>query len=95
MGSLTSRPKAPTTPQTVYVPTTIPAPVTAPAPSPVMPTPAPSTPAATTSAPVQQAAREANLLERSRGVLSTVLTGFRGVLSNTTAPSGRKTLLGE
>ncbi len=97
MGSLTSRPKAPSAPQTVYVPTVqyIPAPITAPASNPA-PAPAEtSVPSTTTDAPTPQAARQANLLERSRGVLSTVLTGFRGVLGNTTSASNRKTLLGE
>lgn len=40
--------------------------------------------------------REKNLLSRQRGRLSTVLTGFRGVLSNTVPnSSSRKNLLGE
>ena len=40
------------------------------------------------------AARQGSLLERSRGLLSTVLTGFDGILSNTDTPA-RKSLLGE
>jgi len=40
-------------------------------------------------------ARKNNLLSRNRGRLSTVLTGFRGVLTPQAGASERKTLLGE
>lgn len=97
MGSLTSRPEIPATPQPVFVP--MPAPVTSPSP------PAPQTPVEDSAAPEQESEsgagdngetrRSSNLLSRNRGRLSTVLTGFRGLLSEAAAPSGRKTLLGE
>lgn len=41
------------------------------------------------------AARAAGLLGRSRGAFSTVLTGFRGLLSQAAAQTPRKALLGE
>ena len=89
MGSLTSRPKTPSTSsvQTVYVPTPVATPVTQ----------TPDTPSDTTTdpAPTPEAARQQSLLDRSRGRLSTVLTGFRGILDDTVRASGRKTLLGE
>lgn len=97
MGSLISKPKTP--PMTSPAIYTIPAPV-------YMPPPAPS--AAVTVSPVgsesptpvvsdedrQTQTRAAGLLERRRGVMSTVLTGFRGLLGETSA-APRKTLLGE
>jgi hypothetical protein len=42
-----------------------------------------------------EAERQASLLERSRGALSTVLTSFRGVLDDNIDPQQPKTLLGE
>lgn len=85
MGSLASHPKVPSQPQ--YVP--------------VYYTPfTPATPTVPTGQSEEPSGEEittrrnANLLERSRGVLSTVLTGFRGVLSQTNTQP-RKTLLGE
>ena len=44
-----------------------------------------------------EANRERNLLSRSRGRLSTIITGFGGILSRETggASGARKTLLGE
>ena len=85
MGSLASHPKPPAQPQYVPVYYTAPTPVTSPDPVPTGQTP---------EAEPTPARRNASLLERSRGVLSTVLTGFRGVLSQTTTQP-RKTLLGE
>lgn len=40
-------------------------------------------------------AREKNLLTRSRGAAGTILTGFRGLLSQQAGAQGRKNLLGE
>lgn len=91
MGSLASRPKTPAV-QTVYMPVYTP-PSTPPSSAP--PVAGPGDAPATPSAEEQGAARRsASLLERRRGVLSTVLTGFRGLL-NQTAATPRKTLLGE
>ena len=89
MGSLTSRPKAPPrpAPPTSYVmtvPSYSPPPPPAPAPE-KSPDPA---------AAEKSKAVSAGLLERRRGILSTVLTGFRGVLDPRPA-AARKTLLGE
>jgi hypothetical protein len=86
MGSLASHPKPVAQPQ--YVPVYY----TAPTPPPASPDPVPT--GQTPDPDPTPARRNANLLERSRGVLSTVLTGFRGVLSQTTTQP-RKTLLGE
>ncbi len=91
MGSLTSRPKAPSVPKTVYV---------------EVPARSSDTGDDASSQTTQDGAqddaqdtsseaRKQNLLNRSRGRISTVLTGFRGVLSQPVDPSGRKTLLGE
>ena len=89
MGSITSHPVIPAAAQTVYVPVyTQPSVTTATVTSPT------TTATSESSEPV--AAKNTSLLKRSRGVLSTVVTGFRGLLSdgnNTTPP--RKTLLGE
>lgn len=88
MGSLASRPKAPKMPAQVayYAPS---------APSPTV-APTGQTPAAVPDNETAAAqARGLGLLSRSRGNLSTILTGFRGILGqNATAPQ-RKTLLGE
>lgn len=86
MGSISSRPKVPE-PQVVYVPAT------------------PSTPSVSTTtegsgdstSTSEERARETrtqNLLQRNRGRLGTILSGFRGVL-NASNSSQRKTLLGE
>ena len=93
MGSLASRPKAPAV-QTVYMPVYSPPPSGAPA---TASPPLPSGQQPPSSAPVEEleaAQRSASLLERRRGVLSTVLTGFRSLFSQTVAPQ-RKSLLGE
>jgi hypothetical protein len=88
MGSIASHPKVPAAAQTVYVPVYTPA-ATASSVAQVD-QPAATTPDTSTAAGL----KNSNLLERSRGILSTVLTGFRGILSETNAPQ-RKTLLGE
>jgi hypothetical protein len=55
----------------------------------------PATPDVPDENDVAAQARGLGLLSRSRGNLSTILTGFRGILGqNATAPQ-RKTLLGE
>lgn len=55
-------------------------------------TPAPApTPEQETKPP---SASQLGLLERSRGILSTVLTGFDGILTKSVTPQG-KSLLGE
>lgn len=85
MGSLASRPKTPPQPQYVPVYYSVPAPS------------AEDYPTGQSQEPSGEevtSRRNASLLERSRGVMSTVLTGFRGVLSQTDTPP-RKTLLGE
>lgn len=90
MGSLASHPKVPA--QTQYVPVYYTAPTST---TPSVPTG--QTDTGNEAVPNNEetaARRNANLLERSRGVLSTVLTGFRGVLSQTSTQP-RKTLLGE
>lgn len=88
MGSFASRPK---TPSVQYVPVYTPTPTTT--------TPPPSTGTDTgTTTPTddetRSAQRAASLLERGRGRLSTITTGFRGLLSQGDTPQ-RKTLLGE
>ncbi|MCB9963714.1 MAG: hypothetical protein H6855_06515 [Rhodospirillales bacterium] len=109
MGSLTSRPKVPTTPlppQTIYVPQ--PAPVTpsvlpsAPAPSPKYDeggsgsgTDTGSGTQPPTTASSDNAVRVENLLRRNRGLTGTILTGFKGLLSQSELVPHRKTLLGE
>ncbi len=86
MGSFASRPKTPSVQYVpVYTPTTT--------------TPPPSTGTDTgTTTPTddetRSAQRAASLLERGRGRLSTIATGFRGLLSQGDTPQ-RKTLLGE
>lgn len=97
MGSLTSRPAAA---KTVFVPSPQPAAIQ----TPVTTTQTQEAPTANqsnetpeqTKEDTQTAARENNLLNRSRGRASTIVSGFRGVLSNPAASSsGQKTLLGE
>ncbi len=96
MGSLTSRPELPQAQQPVIITM----------PSVPLPSPSPQggegrgeggmeSEGQESSSNSSQAMREENLLQRSRGALSTVLTGFSGILSQTVAPSARKTLLGE
>ena len=101
MGSLTSRPKVPATiarPTIITVPMAASVSTYAP-PAAVLPD---SVNVTTSSDPeqmdetVQAEARSMGLLNRSRGRLSTVLTGFRGVLTQAASGAGqRKTLLGE
>ncbi len=92
MGSLASRPKVPSNlgaPQIVYIPQT----------ASTTTSPQPDTGAANNSAAIATSAsqlRSQNLLSRERSRFGTVLTGFRGFLTqgqNNSAP--RKTLLGE
>ena len=99
MGSLFSSPKpvAVAVPQPYYV--TVPEPVTTPAPPSPSTTPSGSASGSsggseTPSTPAPATASQAGLLDRSRGILSTVLTGFDGILTNATTPQG-KSLLGE
>lgn len=87
MGSLASRPKAPSQ-QVVYVPQPV---YTAPAATTTNTTP--STPAPTAEETAAEA-RTQNLLQRNRGIFGTVLTGFRGFLSGA-QNNTRKSLLGE
>ena len=101
MGSLFSSPKpvAVAVPQPYYVTVPQPQPVTTPAPSSSSTTPSDSGSGTsgggtTPSTPVPATASQAGLLDRSRGILSTVLTGFDGILTNATTPQG-KSLLGE
>lgn len=105
MGSLASRPKVPSysaSPQVVYVPAP-----TASSPSTTNTSTSQSaggsnvdagTDSTQVTSEVAKEVREDNLLRRSRGRLSTVLTGFKGILSdtaNTATNSQRKSLLGE
>lgn len=83
MGSFSGRSKAPSQPvqQVIYVPSTS------------YETPPTSTGEASEEEKLQ--ARAENVLKRSRSRLGTILTGFRGVLSQSDLISPRKTLLGE
>lgn len=86
MGSISSRPPVPSQSQVVYVPAT------------PAPTPAPSTGSSGASnppTPSQSENRSASLLQRDRSRFGTILTGFRGLLSQNTQAQQRKTLLGE
>lgn len=92
MGSISSAPRAPAQPQIVYVP----------APAPSTTTTSPNTSSQTddeTNTPsdeeVAAEVRQQNLLQRSRGRLGTILTGFRGIFTSPSENSSRKTLLGE
>ena len=87
MGSLASRPSIPAV-QAVYTPVYMPS-------TPSTPEPMPAVPVAPTEDDQASTRRTASLLERNRGVFSTVLTSFRGILSQNKTPSPRKTLLGE
>jgi len=84
MGSLGSRPQAPSQPPPVAF---TPPPVNIPPPNNVE--------SAEASEQSQSEARAENLLQRNRGRLGTIRTGFRGLLTSTNNASGRKTLLGE
>ncbi len=101
MGSISSRPKAPSIPQPqiVYVPAPQPAASPAPAkPSSPAPDPQASSDGASAKTPDEAASetRAKSLLKRERSRFGTVLTCFRGLLgqANNDA-SARKTLLGE
>lgn len=102
MGSLTSRPKVlPVQQPEVITLTSTAAPATTTDTTDSTTTSSASTGTTTTgttatTSDTAAATRAANLQERSDGLLSTVLTGFDGVLSNTnsTTPQ-RKSLLGE
>lgn len=99
MGSLTSRPKTPTaivSQPVVYTTasTTSSSAATSTTDGTSQSASTIDTPAAPTDAEQQATARGAGLLDRRRGVLSTVVTGFRGLLTPQTA-APRKTLLGE
>ncbi len=109
MGSLTSQPKAPTQAPVVYyvqTPTYVyePAPTssasgsTSGSSSGTGSNTGTSSNDTTVSPETEQAVAEQkaeNLLKRSRSRLSTVLTGFRGVLEQSDLAPQRKTLLGE
>lgn len=96
MGSLTSRPDITPVQQPVFVPVQQPAP---------QPAPVQNDAATESEAPQEESAeeqerrtqqeRETGLLRRSRGRLGTVLTSFRGLLSDSVKSGQRKTLLGE
>ena len=99
MGSLASRPKAPklTQQQPAYIPvysSSSSSPASASSPGVTQTNPA-STPDITTAENIAAQARSLGLLDRTRGRISTVLTGFRGVLSQGGNTLQRKTLLGE
>ena len=110
MGSLTSRPKIPQVQQQPVIIAAPPPAYTAPAaeassqPATTTQTDTASSSAAadnaassdgTSNTEAQRLAREDSLLQRSRGRLGTVLTGFTGLLSQTVGQAARKTLLGE
>jgi len=86
MGSLASRPKAPST-QVAYVPQT----TTTTASTDTSTTDTSADSAQTTAAEV----RKTNLLSSARSRLGTVQTSFRGLLDLATGNTTRKTLLGE
>ena len=79
MGSISGRPKSPTQPVQQVIYV------------PQNPSPQESGP---TDKEVQEARAE-NILKRSRSHLGTVLTGFRGILTQNDLTVPRKTLLGE
>ncbi|PCJ98562.1 MAG: hypothetical protein COA45_07520 [Zetaproteobacteria bacterium] len=85
MGSLSSSPKAPRQPQTIYVP----------APTPVINTTASaSTKTVENNASQASQSRTKSLLSRSRSRFGTIATSFKGLLGNDNS-GARKTLLGE
>lgn len=91
MGSLTSRPSVPQQPVSV-APLPQPAPVSTPVPQ--VQDDAPSVEEQATQA------RRSSLLQRDRGRFGTILSGFRGLLTQSNSNAGqdtqsRKTLLGE
>ena len=80
MGSITSRPKAPSVSQ----------------PSLAVPTPIIETPTPIEPSPEEIAkTRAENILRRSRSTLGNVFTSFRGILSENGNAPQRKSLLGE
>lgn len=93
MGSLTSPPKAPA-PQPVYIPVL--EYITAPSPdTPQGDLPGYADEAGDGDDSARKSALAVNLLDRRRGQLGTVLTGFQGILNDSVAAMPRKTLLGE
>ena len=79
MGSISGRPKSPSQPVQQVIYV-------------------PQNPASEPSGPTEKEVLEAraeNVLKRSRSRLGTVLTGFRGILSENDLAVPRKTLLGE
>ncbi|PZQ48703.1 MAG: hypothetical protein DI551_01060 [Micavibrio aeruginosavorus] len=91
MGDITGRPKAPKQ-QVVYVPQYVYTNTTT-TPTTGTTTGTTTTPDTTTETP--EKTREQNLLSRSRSRVGTILTGFRGILSQADSATQRKTLLGE
>lgn len=89
MGSLASRPKAPTSPQIVYVPSST---TTTDTTSAAQETRADMQNETSSSA---SALRKDSLLTRSRSHFGTVKTSFRGILDLASGNNTRKTLLGE
>lgn len=96
MGSLISKPKAPKpqAPQVVYIPQPVYGPTTSPS-TPALEQPVEQTPQENVEEDDPGAARVANLLRRNRGVIGTIATGYRGLLSPNEAVPQRKSLLGE
>jgi hypothetical protein len=103
MGSITSKPKTPAVAQQQPVVINYNYPAAATSASVMTTTPSSTTSSTTTpandsTAPTSEEAkaeaRNAGLLDRRRGILGTVLTGFRGILAQG-AGAARKTLLGE
>lgn len=90
MGGLISKPKAPAVQpvQYVYVP------ASEGGGNNESPDPAQPTVPVASDEEIKAQARQANLLDRRRGRLGTVLTSFRGLLNDATSGQ-RKTLLGE
>ncbi len=91
MGSISSRPPVPSQPQVVYVPAQ-PTSTTSTSTSSGGGT---STTDSTTTQSTQSENRSASLLQRDRSRFGTILTGFRGLLSQSASNTQRKTLLGE
>ncbi len=90
MGSLSSRPKVPasTTQPVIYT-------IQQPASTASAVTESAAETGDSVSTESAAAARENNLLSRSRGRLATISTGFRGILNQSVEQNQRKTLLGE
>jgi hypothetical protein len=96
MGSLTARPRISTGASTNATTVTQPLPHISTSP----PEESADTSAAQTTGTESESAdihmaRSLSLLSRDRGRLGTILTGFRGLLSQSNQNNGRKTLLGE